>query len=481
MPTDITRTNLLTPEALNAIVNRLGSSGWISGGAVTDGGGDDVDVAFGRGLFRAVDDETATLELLSWPASVGLSVPADTTRHIGVDYNNGSPQAVVETSESAFNQTTTFHLAMVVNEGSVIHVDTHRFEALNHAWRTLRMLEEVFHVQRSVKLGGLILGETGAREITVSAGSLYVMNLENVIAAIDTSAAGTFDRYYRDGGVGWTKEAAQTDYTDFWDDGDGGLAALGAQKWTNAWFYLETDGDLVMLYGQAEFATEGFAEEDTPPSTIPDRLTEHGILIGRIIFKQGSATGTVQSTFTAVFTASGVTDHGDLAGLTDDDHSIYSLADGTRAYTGTGAGFHDEDNMVSNDATAAASQQSIKAYVETAAFRTVTKATYIQNPEVGDDVLIGALRNAGTLLEVWGDTDAGTVDIQVEERLDGASDSTGTERLSADLQLDTGTSATSGFTAAGALTAKSSLFVSVEAVAGATEVWIYTAYAIDVP
>jgi len=29
-----------------------------------------------------------------------------------------------------------------------------------------------------------------------------------------------------------------------------------------------------------------------------------------------------------------VTDHGALTGLTDDDHSIYSLVDGTRAFTG---------------------------------------------------------------------------------------------------------------------------------------------------
>lgn len=72
-----------------------------------------------------------------------------------------------------------------------------------------------------------------------------------------------------------------------------------------------------------------------------------------------------------------VTDHGNLTGLADDDHTqyhndtrgnaLYTKKDGSVAYTGTGAGFRDEDDMSSNDATATASQQSIKKYVDDSA------------------------------------------------------------------------------------------------------------------
>tara|TARA_Y100000310_G_scaffold233219_1_gene236075 strand:+ start:2354 stop:3271 length:918 start_codon:yes stop_codon:yes gene_type:complete len=66
-------------------------------------------------------------------------------------------------------------------------------------------------------------------------------------------------------------------------------------------------------------------------------------------------------------------DHGDMNGLADDDHTQYSRTDGTRAFTGTGNGFKDEDNMVSDSAVAAASQQSIKKFVEdTVATKQVT-------------------------------------------------------------------------------------------------------------
>jgi len=44
--------------------------------------------------------------------------------------------------------------------------------------------------------------------------------------------------------------------------------------------------------------------------------------------------------------------------------SDYILADGSRVYTSTGAGFKDEDDMVSDSAVATASQRSIKAYVD---------------------------------------------------------------------------------------------------------------------
>jgi hypothetical protein len=66
----------------------------------------------------------------------------------------------------------------------------------------------------------------------------------------------------------------------------------------------------------------------------------------------------------SVWTEQTIDDHGNLAGLADDDHAQYILTDGTRAYTGTGNGFKDEDNMASDSATAAASQQSIKAYAD---------------------------------------------------------------------------------------------------------------------
>jgi hypothetical protein len=61
----------------------------------------------------------------------------------------------------------------------------------------------------------------------------------------------------------------------------------------------------------------------------------------------------------------------DLADVAD--LTAYVRHDGSTAYTGTGAGFKDEDNMASDSDTATASQQSIKAYIATAVADYVNK------------------------------------------------------------------------------------------------------------
>ena len=47
------------------------------------------------------------------------------------------------------------------------------------------------------------------------------------------------------------------------------------------------------------------------------------------------------------------------------DEAMTDAFDGSNTYSGTGAGFKDEDDMASDSAVAVASQQSIKAFVET--------------------------------------------------------------------------------------------------------------------
>lgn len=78
----------------------------------------------------------------------------------------------------------------------------------------------------------------------------------------------------------------------------------------------------------------------------------------------GALSGLLDDDHTQYYKAGRVPDHDALGGLADDDHTQYLRTDGSRAYSGVGNGFKDEDNMASNSATAAASQQSIKAYVD---------------------------------------------------------------------------------------------------------------------
>jgi hypothetical protein len=87
----------------------------------------------------------------------------------------------------------------------------------------------------------------------------------------------------------------------------------------------------------------------------------------------------------------GTLDHGALQGLQDaEDHLYAFLHDGSRAFTGTGPGFKDEDNMASNSDVAVASQQSIVEYVKS------------QIPDLSfiTDLLSGPL---GSVIYIWED------------------------------------------------------------------------------
>ncbi|KKL70318.1 hypothetical protein LCGC14_2106100, partial [marine sediment metagenome] len=119
-----------------------------------------------------------------------------------------------------------------------------------------------------------------------------------------------------------------------YDDGTD-LVTMDNNKYANLWFYLEPDGDLVMLYGTAQYNQSALAELESPPSTIPLRISTHSFLAARLIFqKSASAAEEINSVFTTVFSPTLVSDHGNLAGLTDDDHTQYTLEDGTRAFSG---------------------------------------------------------------------------------------------------------------------------------------------------
>jgi hypothetical protein len=312
------------------------STGWLSGGAMSDAGGADLDVADGTGLIRATDNRIAEILNMDWPQSLANAIPADTTRYVGIEYNAGSPQVVIKTTD-VWNLNTEFPLGGVVNEGGTLHIFTRRHEVGDHANFMIQRMAETDRISRDDVTGGLILGETGTRNPTMTAGALWTKLNRNVIAAIDTSVADTFDRYYRDGGGGWTKEAAQTQWPNTqYDDGSGTLATLSGVRWSALYFYVELDGDLVMLYGQAQYTTAAGAELDSPPSTVPDRLVEHGTLIGRIIFQKNAATGTPESVFVTLFTASGAVAHSDLSesGMaTGDDHTQYLHEDGRRPLT----------------------------------------------------------------------------------------------------------------------------------------------------
>jgi len=302
------------------------SSGSTSGGVISDNGGGNITVSAGTGFIRATDSDVAELPTFDWPALGSTAIPSNTTRYIGVEYNAGSPQVVVHTSyDWDFN--TNFGLGNVVNDAGTLHIENSPHKVGDHASKMLQRLHETMNIRRDNLSGGLALGETGTRKVTMSAGGLWSRLDRFTISAIDTSASSTFLAFYRDGASGFTEVTGVTDWPNAqYDDGSGTLVTMTNNRYACLWFYVNLDGAMCMQYGRSEFTSLAAAEADTAPSTAPDLISLQSILIGRIIFqKSDTAAQAIESAFGTTFAGSGVSDHGSLSGLTDDDHTQYLL------------------------------------------------------------------------------------------------------------------------------------------------------------
>jgi len=327
---DVIPNKAYVDAAIAAYLNsNLVSAGLVSGGAITDAGGGNIDVALGTGYVKATDSDTGATALYPFATSLGNAIPAWTIRYVGVEYNAGTPQVVIKATDS-WTGTTEFPLGNVVNEGGTLHINNNPQQGVNVDEATIHRLYEASPLQRADRLGGLILGETGTRNVTVSAGELYDRLNEFLISAIDTSGADTFDMYL--GAVPNVTAQSQWDNANY---NNGGVkTALTSNRYANLWFYVEADGGLVGVYGTAQYTSVAEAEAEAPPSTIPLRVESHGKLIGKITFQEGgSSAESISSVFDTVFPTTLAADHGNLSGLLDDDHTQYVLADASRDVT----------------------------------------------------------------------------------------------------------------------------------------------------
>ncbi len=310
----------------------------------TDLGGNSLRISAGSCLLRADDDEA--LKLVEYQlATQDVTIPADTGRYVGVQYNSGSPNFVVKTTDT-WNNNSDFRVCQCYNEGGTIHIFARLMRSHNLQYWITHRFEEVEGLSRADVVGGLILADSADnnRYVTMSEGEMYIGLEEFDVAAFDSSGAATFDVYYRDGGSGWTKVAAQSTWNNsHYDDDSGTLEPLSTPaKFAVNWYYLETDGDIVMLYGQGEYATLTGALSETPPASVPGRLALHGVLLGSIAFQNTDTIAQeVVTSFSTTYGPSSVTNHHSLGGLGDDDHNQYvawaGRTGGQAIYGGTAA------------------------------------------------------------------------------------------------------------------------------------------------
>jgi len=312
--------------SINTNLTNCASAGLLTGGEITDGGGATIDIAIGTGYFKTTDAHSGTIVELPWVSSVGNVIPSDTVRYIGIVYSGGTASINIKTLDS-WNIHTEWRLGSVVNEGGTLYILNNPWMSVNGVGHTNERFYETVPFQRADRLGGLILGETGSRNFTLTAGELYDITNEFTITAKDTSVSGTFDSY-----LGATlSSAGNTQWDNINYNNSGVLTGLGVGKWANLWWYVEASDHIVMVYGTQQHNNQASAEAEGVPLSIPVRITAQGRILGRFVFQNGAGTAAlISSVFEDTFSSTGIADHLTLSNLTTGDagHTQFPLLAG---------------------------------------------------------------------------------------------------------------------------------------------------------
>ncbi len=311
-------------DALNSYWDNINSAARLWGGQITDNGDGTVAIAAGGGLIKSDESGPETtpaslnegqgsnLTYVTWSAVPSLTLTDDAYNFVYYDGSSGSIAATTDFYSVSFTQD--FTVGRIYKDGATDN--TIRLCGTN-AWNFNRRVqlfgEEVFPVVRGT---GLVLGETGTRNITVTAGILWAELVNRFsVDAFDSSGIDTFSYWYYNG-VTWTETtgSSQIDNAQY-NDISTGLDDLTSNRYGVHWVYVVHDSSIHVVYGQGNY-TLTQAENSSVPSSLPGLLSSYATLVGRIIIQEGeSSFADLASAFNQTFTISQTTNHNDLAGI----------------------------------------------------------------------------------------------------------------------------------------------------------------------
>jgi hypothetical protein len=157
------------------------------------------------------------------------SFPLNSLSYVIVDYNAGTP--IVSIASNTTDYRMSFVLGYVVNEGGILYINDVPHSSGRGVGRLSRMDFEISGRSRANALGGLIIS-VGSKRIAVTAAVTWYRGIRETFNSFDSNATDNFDRYYRNGSGGWTREATQIAVPEGqFDNGSGTLATIGKKLW----------------------------------------------------------------------------------------------------------------------------------------------------------------------------------------------------------------------------------------------------------
>jgi len=321
---DGTHTDLTTAALIGAPV------GVFDGGELSYGTGRAVNIAAGYGYLES-QSTPGVVKKITW-GSTSITIPINSNRYILVDelgsvlLSGGSvdPTQYILLGRAAANSTTLQFIDQTPVLGS------HQSARLSYASR-----KSIGAIYNS---GSTVFNGSDPFLLTVNGGVYYFGDIK---VAPNGGSDITFVQYYRDGTSTFQTLSTTLVNNTQYNNGNS-LLSLGTGKFAKHSLYVCGEFPLeqyFLVLAQAQYDTLAEAQEAAIP-TPPTAFVDGVVLLAAIYVEEGAADIVLIEDARPIIgyrpvTVAGTSVHGDLTGLSNDDHTQYLLASGSRAMTGS--------------------------------------------------------------------------------------------------------------------------------------------------
>lgn len=290
-----------------------------------------ITVAAGSGFLA--DPIDVHVHQINW-AQDDLVLSANTIYYIYVDVNS----AIVAATSLPSLKTVILLGRVATNASGIRYIESSDMIMSHYSNQVEQFLRSALG---PVFESGALITESlsNARRLDATAGNYYYGASE---FEVNGGSEIVWERLYRNGSGGFTSTTSQNTVSNSqYDNGSGTLASIPSGKYIKSHLYFVSSNGVdtwFLIMSQNVFDTSAEAI-DAPLPIIPTFISNSVVRIAGIVTQEGSSpiTEIIDIRPRIGFSApagTAVTDHGDLGGLTDDDHLQYLPLSGSRAMTG---------------------------------------------------------------------------------------------------------------------------------------------------
>jgi hypothetical protein len=240
------------------------------------------------------------------------SLSNNDTNYIVVDYNGGNPTWDILTDNSTINGETIVLTHIIYRANNFLHVLDFGNEGIA---LPNKINDRIVAVDRFGRESGFSLGLSGSTGIVTLTGGIAWNGTNRQTLVPVNSQDDIFFQSYHTGGIWTYTTSANTLNNLYYDNGTNPVLATSGKYLVN-WYFRgqEINDHLYEVWGNDEYDNVSEAQLSTEPN-LPELITSHAFLTGRIIVQVSATTGVVESAFVQVFQPSTVQAHNDLTGI----------------------------------------------------------------------------------------------------------------------------------------------------------------------